>query len=131
MGSRRATGSTTLRKASNAENQQNLRINRRNTIGLLGVSWDKSTRKWVTQIKVDNRKLHVGLFPTREEAFAAYLAAKAIVHPFSPVPRGITPMYINSSSRLRAVKRIVSLARKHRDTAMEWAAWQHAFLYAC
>jgi len=41
---------------------------------------DKS--KWKAQIKVNGKGYNLGIFPTPEEAHAAYLAAKAIHHPY-------------------------------------------------
>ena len=73
-----------LREATCAENQQNLKKARSdNKCGLLGVSWSAQHRKWKSQIHINRRQIFLGHFATPEEAHAAYLAAKAIHHPFS------------------------------------------------
>lgn len=76
-----------LREATNAENKQNREISKNNRSGFMGVSWHKHTRKWVAHIQIAGSKKHLGLFTTPEAAHAAYLAAKADLHPFQPVPR--------------------------------------------
>ena len=76
-----------LREATHAENQHNQRLVKRNTSGFPGVHWDKPCGKWRARITLARRRINLGLFPTREAAFAAYLAAKAIHHPFQPIPR--------------------------------------------
>jgi hypothetical protein len=77
-----------LREADQSQNMQNMRLRRTNTSGLMGVSWDKQRSKWRAQIKVKRQVRVIGLFPTAEEAGAAYLRTKAELHTFSPIPRG-------------------------------------------
>ena len=121
-------GTADLREATTAENAQNRKKHRNNTSRYPGVSWLKRQRKWRAWIAVGHRNIDLGLSNTREEAYTTYLAAKAIL---APVPRGMTTTpNIHSSIRLRAVKSIVSAARRRKDRAMEWAAWQEAFLTA-
>jgi hypothetical protein len=48
-----------------------------NTSGYLGVSWHKSANKWTANIARDGKKFRLGLFDTKEEAQAAYLAKEA------------------------------------------------------
>jgi hypothetical protein len=118
-----------LRAATSGENAQNRKIRADNTSGFSGVIRHKG--KWTPRIGIDGRRFYLGGFDTREHAYAAYLAAKAILHPFGPVPRGAPIISIPPRIRLRAIKTIAWAARKHRDSATEWAAWHHAFLYAC
>jgi hypothetical protein len=120
-----------LRSATNGQNAHNQKIYCTNTSGFPGVSWDKQKRRWLAGIMAGGRTIRFGRFNSREQAGAAYLAAKAILHPYAPLPRGMTPLYINPRVRLHAVKTIVKTARKHHDTAMQSAAWQYAFLTAC
>lgn len=74
------TGSTldnrrsNLRIATRFEQQRNTRRQRNNTSGFKGVSLHESG-KWVAQITVDGKNIYLGLFDTREEAYAAYCAA--------------------------------------------------------
>ena len=70
-----------LREATQAENLQNLRAPRRhNKAGVLGVR--RKHNKWSARITVDGRESHLGNFKTPEEASAAYIAAKRLLHPF-------------------------------------------------
>lgn len=73
-----------LRTATQAENSQNQRGPRSDSkSGLLGVTWSKQGKKWQAQIKVDRVNRHLGCFTDKHEAHAAYLRAKAELHPFS------------------------------------------------
>lgn len=47
-------------------------INAKNTSGFKGVSFRKSSNKWVAQISVDYRKIGIGYFDTKELAAEAY-----------------------------------------------------------
>ena len=76
-----------LRVATTGDNSQNLALRSNNTSGLTGVAWDKTKRKWMASIAVSGRSYHLGRFPTRELAHAAYLEAKERLHIFNPVPR--------------------------------------------
>ena len=74
-----------LREATRSENCQNAARRNDNTSGMTGV-WSVGKR-WRAKVCVDGRERHVGYFPTKEIARAAYLAAKAELHKFQPVPR--------------------------------------------
>ena len=78
-----------LREATQAENSQNMAIRSDNTSGYMGVCWDRRKGKWQAQIKVAGRNKHLGYFDMPEAAHAAYLAAKAEIHTFQPIPRTI------------------------------------------
>ena len=71
-----------LREATNAENQQNRRITRKNTSDHVGVSWHKKTQQWRAQISVNGRPKHLGCFDDIDDADKAYADAKAKLHPF-------------------------------------------------
>lgn len=76
-----------LRPATKSENQQNLEgAKRNNKSGFLGVNRHLGGR-WLAQITVDKKKHYLGLYPSPEEAHAAYLKAKAEMHRFQPTPR--------------------------------------------
>lgn len=77
-----------LRLATGAENQQNRAVDKRNKSGCTGVSWDKGTKKWRAKICIGRKQMHIGVFDSKEEAYAAYLEAKSKLHQFNPVPRG-------------------------------------------
>lgn len=64
-----------LRLATNAQNQANRGKTCRNTSGYKGVFFNKSSRKYVAQICLNNKRCHLGAFLTPEEAHAAYCKA--------------------------------------------------------
>jgi len=72
-----------LREATPSENGQNrVRLPLNNTSGFLGVSQHKG--KWQAHIGFNNHKYGLGRFNTPEEAHAAYLGAKRVLHTFQP-----------------------------------------------
>lgn len=64
-----------LRKATSQENKANRGLNKNNTSGFKGVSWDRHKKKWVAQTKHNYRRIFLGRFDTKEEAHAAYCSA--------------------------------------------------------
>jgi hypothetical protein len=56
--------------------QQNS-FNRSNT---KGYSWSKRAGKWIAYIRLDGKLRHLGYHTVEEDARAAYLAAKSILH---------------------------------------------------
>lgn len=48
------------------------KIRKNNTSGFRGSSYDKAKNKWKAQIKIDNKKKHIGYFKTAIEAAKAY-----------------------------------------------------------
>lgn len=75
-----------LRPATRAEQMQNL-SKRSNACGFIGVFVDK--QKFAARIATGGKRYNLGNFPTAAEAHAAYLAAKARLHPFQPIPRDV------------------------------------------
>jgi hypothetical protein len=69
-----------IRQASACENARNSCRPVNNRSGFKGVSWKARNRKWVAQIAVQNRKIHIGLFDTAEAAHAAYVTAARRYH---------------------------------------------------
>lgn len=62
-----------LREATRSQNCSNVKIvKRRNTSGLLGVTWDKTRNLWRAQIRKDGRKVNLGRFKEREDAALAH-----------------------------------------------------------
>ena len=64
----------------------NQRIQKNNTSGYVGVSWDKSKDKWVAKIKVNKVGIKIGAFPTIEEAVQArdnYIIENNLPHKLS------------------------------------------------
>ena len=64
-----------LRLATCSENMRNYPKPLTNTSGFKGVCWDKYSRKWRVQVKVNKKKLHIGMFAEMSEARSAYRAA--------------------------------------------------------
>lgn len=69
-----------LRLATNAQNQWNACKRKTNTSGLKGVSWHKQKQKWESYIQIFGKKKPLGLFTTKEEAYAARLEAEKFYH---------------------------------------------------
>jgi len=69
-----------LRLATVSQNGYNRRININNSSGFKGVSWNKSTGKWVAYITVNQERKHLGSFDKAEDAHAAYCEASRILH---------------------------------------------------
>jgi hypothetical protein len=69
-----------LRFCSIAENQRNKDIQRNNTSGYKGVSWDKARQKWLAKIKINGKTKNLGRFVTKEEAYEAYKEASKEHH---------------------------------------------------
>lgn len=72
------------------DNAQNRGIPRNNNSGFIGVTWNKARKKYQAQIHVGQSCKYLGLFDTPEQAYEAYLKAKAEIHEFQPVPRSST-----------------------------------------
>jgi len=65
-----------LRVCSHGENMRNRKINRNNTSGYKGVWRNKSfLKKYTSEICINGRKMHLGVFESLEEAAMAYDAA--------------------------------------------------------
>lgn len=70
-----------LRDATHQINNQNIHAaGKRTTSGLRGVSWLKSRKQWRSTIFVDGKSIHLGFFGDKNEAHAAYKAAKKKLH---------------------------------------------------
>lgn len=58
--------------ATRIEQQINQRVSKSNSSGYRGVSWNKSTKKWVVRINVEGRYLYLGGFPDVKKAAKVY-----------------------------------------------------------
>jgi hypothetical protein len=64
-----------LRLCSHAQNESNKPKLRSNTSGYIGVTYDKSKRKWLAQIGKSGKNHNLGYYDTSELAHARYLEA--------------------------------------------------------
>lgn len=80
-----------LRKATSAQNHENLTLLPSNTSGRTGATWNRRSNKWVANIRVNGVKKHLGYFNSVDEAGDAYVAAKAEQHTFQPAMREPQP----------------------------------------
>ena len=69
-----------LRLATHAENMANSRKRLDNTSGFKGVHWVERKRKWCAQIRFGGKPKHLGLFTSKEAAYAAYCDAAEKYH---------------------------------------------------
>jgi hypothetical protein len=69
-----------LRDVPKKTNQENRRIaTKSNKLGILGVCCTRG--RYMASIQENGKKRTLGRFPTAEEAYAAYLDAKRLLHP--------------------------------------------------
>lgn len=69
-----------LRLVTRAQNSQNTRISTKNTSGCKGVSWRKTTKRWVAQIWANKQHYKLGEFEDYEEACRVVNEARAKLH---------------------------------------------------
>ena len=68
-----------LRPANNYENTWNQRLRANNISGYKGIIYNNRIKKWTASIRIEGIQHHLGVFNTKEEAYAAYCKA-AIIH---------------------------------------------------
>ena len=80
-----------LRLVSHSENSQNRRADKDNKAGLLGVKTYTHPKTgnlyYLSSITAKGKSHYIGCFKTPTDAHAAYMNAKAIFHPTSPVKK--------------------------------------------
>lgn len=70
-----------LRESTDSDNMHNRdKAHPINKTGLIGASFRKKTGKWVSQIRVNYKIFHIGVFDTPEEAHMAYMKEKLERH---------------------------------------------------
>lgn len=75
-----------LREASSPLNCANQGVRASNKLGVKGVHYDATRKKYRAQIQFDRRKKHLGWFATKEAAAKAYRRAAIILNDdFAPV----------------------------------------------
>ena len=73
---RRDNRKSKLRVCLHIDNCKNNPVRSNNTSGYTGVWYSKNKNKWVAEIKVNKKKMHLGYFTNKEDAHAAYENAK-------------------------------------------------------
>lgn len=71
-----------LREVTAAGNAQNASLRKDNKSGVKGVSWCNTNKKWMAQLKVNNRNKFLGHFHTVQEAAEARRRAEETMHPY-------------------------------------------------
>lgn len=61
-----------LRICSQSENVLNRSINKKNTSGYKGVTWNEDCKKWRTQISFNKRKIYLGVYSDKIQAANVY-----------------------------------------------------------
>lgn len=61
-----------LRRATRIENTRNRKLNKNNTSGYKGISWDKNWKAWRVNLSVNRHRLQLGAFKDAQEAARAY-----------------------------------------------------------
>lgn len=64
----------------NMQNQRHAQRHKSST-KLLGVHFAKESDRWYSQIRINGKSRHLGMFATDTEAYEAYLKAKRQLHP--------------------------------------------------
>lgn len=65
-----------LRLATRQQNQFNRRHQKNNKLGVKGVCWCRRAKKYRSTIKLNRKVIHLGYFPSLEEADKAYRDAE-------------------------------------------------------
>jgi hypothetical protein len=69
-----------LRPCSDGQNKRNTRKPKTNKSGFKGVAFHSQRQKWRAYISINGRQIHLGLFDTPSEAYAARCRSAADVH---------------------------------------------------
>jgi hypothetical protein len=69
-----------LRSASSIENKNNVGIRKNSTSGFKGVCWHKGANGWISRIRVDSKRINLGIFDCPAAASFAYQVASNIHH---------------------------------------------------
>lgn len=69
-----------LRGVTQNQNQYNSKIPKNNTSGIKGVSFIKSLNKWRARLRLNNKRIHIGLFTDLEDAANAVRETRQKLH---------------------------------------------------
>lgn len=60
-----------LRTATRSQNKINTNLRKDNTSGYKGVSWNKNRNRWMAQLHINGKHIHLGLYSTLQGAWLA------------------------------------------------------------
>lgn len=66
-----------LRPCSTSQNCMNRKVQKHNTSGYSGVTWDKNKKRWRARININKKQTTIGIFENKEDAIKARLEAEA------------------------------------------------------
>lgn len=69
-----------IREATRRQNAANKKPYPQNTSGYMGVTFSRSSRKWMAMIKIDGKTTYLGVYKNIEDAANAYMEAAEKVH---------------------------------------------------
>lgn len=69
-----------LREVTRSENMRNSGRRVNNTSGYKGVTWNTCVNKWVAQIWLNNKRMHLGCFVDPKDAYEAYCKKAIELH---------------------------------------------------
>lgn len=69
-----------LRIVDHSQNMQNRKLGKNSSSGLRGVCWHRRDKRWTAYIKHRGKRVHLGYFKTKEQAYGAYCAAAEKMH---------------------------------------------------
>ena len=64
-----------LRICTTSQNLANSKLSKNNSSGFKGVSWHKNRNKWVAQIRINGKLIHLGIFTDINDAKSSYIKA--------------------------------------------------------
>lgn len=69
-----------LRAVTRNQNNRNIGVTKANSVGYIGIRFDKRYGKWTSQIKMNRKAIYVGSFESKMEAVIAYNTAAIALH---------------------------------------------------
>lgn len=81
-----------LRLATKSQNRQNTMLSKNNSSGIQGVAFDAAKGKWIAQIMVRRKHIHLGGFEDKEAAALVRALAEEKFHPFRKVPAHVASL---------------------------------------
>ena len=75
-----------LREATALENAQNIRKpQKNNSHGTLGITYDPQKQLWRARIGLNGKRIYIGKYKSKEDAYNAYIQTKRSLHAFNTI----------------------------------------------